>query len=167
MYIEIDKLPDISRVWIYQSERQLKDEEMELGSAMVVRFLEQWTAHSRELWSSFSFENNHFLIIAVNEEIAGASGCSIDASVRFLEELGRKLNTSFFDRRIPIVLDDNLVFVSTQQVKELSNLGKIDENTVFYNNLVTQLGELRYNWKQKAGDSWLVRFLAKKEETLK
>lgn len=164
MYVEIEKLPDLSRVWIYQSERVLSEEEVEIAKNMCVKFADQWTAHQQELLASADVVNERYLVLAVNEEVHGASGCSIDSSVRFVEELGRRINTSFFDRRIPVVIDGELELLSTSEVKELSILGKINENSIFFNNLVPTIHEFRNNWKQKAGDGWLKRFLVKNEE---
>ena len=167
MYTEIENLRDTSRVWIYQCERELSNEEASMAEELSKRFVEQWVAHQVALMASFKLVGNQFLVLAVDEDVHGASGCSIDSSVRFVQELGRKLNTSFLDRRIPVMIDEKLELLSTSEIKNLSNSGKINENTVFFNNLVSNLDDFRNNWKQKAGESWLKRFLSTKEETVK
>ena len=166
MYIEFENLPDHARVWIYQSERSLTSDEVAIAENMCMKFIDQWTAHQRELQGSAQILDNRFLVLAVDENVHGASGCSIDSSVRFIEELGRKINTSFLDRRVPVYVGNELEFLTTTEIKELSNLGEITENSIFFNNLVPDLGQFKASWKVKVKDGWLKRFIVKKQTVL-
>lgn len=167
MYTELEKLKDSSRVWIYQGERELTNEEAAIANDLCKRFVEQWVAHSQALMASCALLENRFVVLAVDEDVHGASGCSIDSSVRFIQELGRKLNTSFLDRKIPVMIEGEMEFLAPSEIKSYSISGKIDENSIFFNNLVSNLGDFRKHWKQKAGEGWLSKFLSKKEETVK
>ena len=158
MYIEFEKIPDSSRLWIYQCERTLGKEETDLVNNLTERFIEQWTAHQIDLTASFLFVENRFLLIAVNEEVQDASGCSIDASVRFIQELGRKVNAGFLDRRVPVVIENELVFFGMNELKNGVEKGEINENSIFYDNLVPTIAQWKDEWKKKAGQGWLKRF---------
>jgi hypothetical protein len=45
-------------------------------------FLENWAAHGTSLVSLIS-KYNRFIILAVDQDVQSATGCSIDASVEF------------------------------------------------------------------------------------
>ena len=82
MYVPFDTLPDESKIWIYQSNRKLSDNEMNEIEADLKAFLENWAAHGKPLEASYQLRYNRFIIIAVNQETQPATGCSIDASAR-------------------------------------------------------------------------------------
>jgi hypothetical protein len=88
MYVAFDQLPPESRVWIYQANRQLTGPEIVATLPSLARFAEEWTSHGRSLHASAQFLHQQFLIIGLDEGIAGASGCSIDASVRIRGAVG-------------------------------------------------------------------------------
>jgi hypothetical protein len=47
-------------------------------------FLENWAAHGTSLVSSYQLKYNRFIILAVDQDVQSATGCSIDASVEFI-----------------------------------------------------------------------------------
>ena len=61
-------------------------------------FLENWEAHSVGLESSYQLKYNRFIILAVNQEVQAATGCSIDASVQFIQKLEQKYNVDLLDK---------------------------------------------------------------------
>src|SRR5690606_38665572 len=93
-------------------------------------------------------------VFFVNEEQAGASGCSIDKSVRFVKQMENELSISFFDR-LKICLVDG----EEKRLVPLSNLGAIDSTTKFYNNTIKTKNELKNDWLLPVYGSWLDRFL--------
>ena len=48
---------------------------------------------------------NRFLILAVDESQASASGCSIDSSVKFVKAMESELGTDFFNRMNLVILN--------------------------------------------------------------
>jgi len=87
MFIPFENLPDDSKVWIYQSNRKLTDNEVAEIEADIMVFLENWSAHGTSLEASFAVKYNRFIVLAVNQEVQAATGCSIDASVQFIQKL--------------------------------------------------------------------------------
>src|SRR5690242_11524154 len=98
MFVPAETLPPDSRIWIYQSDRELTTEEVEQIKDETRKFLESWTAHNQTLKAGCEIRYNRFLILMVDEKSAGASGCSIDKSVHFIKSIEKNFKVSFFDR---------------------------------------------------------------------
>jgi hypothetical protein len=90
MYVPFESLPEESRIWIYQSNRKFSDDEMTEIETALQAFLQNWAAHGTSLESSYQLKYNRFIILAVNQEVQNATGCSIDASVEFIQSLEKK-----------------------------------------------------------------------------
>jgi hypothetical protein len=84
------KLPDSSRLWVYVADRLLTTSENDRVAENAERFTAAWVAHGTELTASWKLQGSRILLIALDEGQAGASGCSIDASVHFMQRLGEK-----------------------------------------------------------------------------
>ncbi|MEM9856321.1 MAG: hypothetical protein AAF843_03135 [Bacteroidota bacterium] len=162
MYIPFDDMSPQSRVWIYQSNRELSSEEQLTVGRLVQSFLDQWAAHNQALKSSFSFFYGHFLVISVDESFHQASGCSIDASVHLLKQIEEQLDISFFDRTKVAFLKDEAVFLEPiSEIKSNIVEGKISDQTLTFNNLVQYKEELTTDWIVPAAESWLKRYFHK------
>lgn len=129
-----------SKVWVYTSDRILKEDEVKGISDKLQAFLPEWAAHGAKLLCDGTVYRSKFLIIAVDETQAGASGCSIDSSVRFVKELGKEYDVEFFNRMDMVIEeDDNL---KTVHVSELKN----HPNAKVFNPMITKLEELNSTW---------------------
>ena len=98
MFTHYKNLPNNSRVWIYQSDREFTDKEIEFISAKAEEFINQWTRHGDDLKGSFTIKYNQFLVLAVDESFNNVSGCSIDSSVRFVQGLQSELQVDLMDK---------------------------------------------------------------------
>src|SRR6476620_1693287 len=86
-----ERLPDSARVWVYGADRDLdKNAESSLLDE-VDNYLTDWTAHGVPLSAARDWRSARFLTIAVDQERAGASGCSIDGLFRTLKSLEQRL----------------------------------------------------------------------------
>ena len=90
MYIPFENLPEESRIWIYQSNRKFSDDELTEIEKDLQSFLDEWESHGTPLEASFLTKYNRFLILAVNQDVQQATGCSIDKSVEFIQKLEQK-----------------------------------------------------------------------------
>lgn len=161
MIVDFQNLPEDSRIWIYQANRKLADEEVELIGEKARAFLVNWTAHGADLEAGFELKYNRFIVIGLNQANASASGCSIDASVHFIQSLEKELDVDLMDKM-------NVTFYSGKYIahKPLSDFKKmaknksVSPNTVVFNNLVNTKGEYLEHWEVPAKDSWHSRFLA-------
>ncbi len=98
MYIPFENLPDESKIWIYQSNRKFSDEEMAEIETDLKAFVESWAAHGTGLEASYQLKYNRFIILAVNQEVQNATGCSIDSSVQFIQDLEKKYSVDLLDK---------------------------------------------------------------------
>ena len=162
MLIPFEKLPPHSRIWIYQADRPFSQEEEKVISNSLLNFCSQWEAHGNALQTSFKIEYHQFVILVVDESSAGASGCSIDGSVRVLKELGNHLNIDFFDRsRVAFHENDKINTYSLPQLKSLFESGQLTSASPTFNNLVANKAEWEINWKTSVQKSWLTKYLPK------
>lgn len=158
MLIDFDQQPDHARVWIYQSNRPLTDAETTFVQKTLEDATAAWAAHGAPLTGSVQTLHNRFVVVTVDETQNGASGCSIDASTRWLKDLGAELNLDFFDRS-PAYLDgDEVKTLALPDLKTAVADGRLTPDTPVFNNLVPTLGDFRRGWKVPAGESWLKRY---------
>ena len=140
-----------SRLWLYQTNRPLSAMEISWAQEKLDAFTAEWTAHGAQLKAGSRVLNPYFVAIAVDLTQANASGCSIDASVRFLKSLGEELDVDFFNRT-KIVLESEAGEQRLVPFRELANY----PNEWVYNPLVDTLGKLNSAFKVKVHESALV-----------
>ena len=160
MFTAYNNLPDNSRVWMYQSDRVFTDQEIDFISEKAKAFIEQWTRHGDELKGSFAIKYNQFLILAVDEGFNNVSGCSIDASVRFVKELESELKIDLMDKMNVSFKDgDNINIVKLTDFQQFVKEQKITKETIVFNNMVQTKQEVENNWEVPASKSWHNRFI--------
>lgn len=159
MHIPFEEMPKSARVWIYQANRSFSKEEKGFISTSTKKFLDQWIAHGTQLKSSFKIFHHKFLILSVDEQVAKASGCSIDASVGLIKSIESNLNLNFFDRsKIAFLINDKVFLYDLKNIKALISEGTIKNQTLTFNNLVKDISQLEKQWIIPAKDSWLRRY---------
>lgn len=155
----IEQLPDASRVWIYGAHRVPETREAARLLDEIRRFLEEWAAHGRPLRAGFAWRYHHFLLVAVDESRASASGCSIDAVVNRLSELESELDLPLLDTS-PVWFRDpergGLVRrVDRPEFRTLAAEGRVDGSTVVFDLTVDRLGDVREGrWERPAAGAW-------------
>jgi hypothetical protein len=159
MYIPFDALPPHSRLWIYQANRSLTEAEQAKIKPMLQRFAEEWSSHGTGLQASAELLHSQFLVLANNESATTASGCSIDKSVAFVRELEQQLQVSFFDRtQLAFLREGEVELVGMKELKNKVSTGEIDKNTLYFDTLVDNYGDLQEAWPRPAGNTWLSRY---------
>ena len=78
MFVNFQKLPEESRIWVYGAQDIISSENQELISDKIFAFLSNWSHHGKPLTSSFTFIKNRFLIIGLDESKNPTGGCSMD-----------------------------------------------------------------------------------------
>lgn len=159
MYVPFESLPEESRIWIYQSNRKFSDEEISDIETSLQSFLENWAAHGAALEASFLTRYNRFIIIAINQDIQAATGCSIDASVQFIQNLEAKYEVDLLDKmNVTFKLGEHIAHKPLIEFKKMAKEKAVSSNTVVFNNLVNTVGEWQDYWEVPAGESWHSRF---------
>lgn len=159
MYVPFENLPDDSKIWIYQSNRKLSDTEVAEIDGLARSFIEDWAAHGSSLEASYLIQYNRFIILAVNQEPQQATGCSIDASVRFIQEIEQKFGVELLDKmNVTFRLGEHIAHKPLLEFKKMAKEKAVSENTIVFNNLVNTVGEWREFWEVPANESWHSRF---------
>jgi hypothetical protein len=159
MYVPFDALPEESKIWIYQSNRKLSEVEVAEIDAAVKAFVEQWAAHGTGLEASYLIKYDRFIILAVNQESQSATGCSIDASVHFIQQLEQKYGVDLLDKmNVTFKQGEFITHKPLIEFKKLAKDKSVSANTIVFNNLVNTVGEWQDYWEVPAGESWHSRF---------
>ncbi|MAW64936.1 MAG: ABC transporter ATPase [Flavobacteriales bacterium] len=151
----INKLPDSSRVWVYQSNRAFSESELSDLKECLMHFNLSWEAHGKKLNSAIELYYNQFIVIFVDESFQDATGCSIDKSVALMKDIEAKFGVEMLDRM-------NLAYKQEESIKNIkigdfqlkARSGEFDTNLVVFNNLVKNKGEFLANWETIAKKSW-------------
>ncbi len=160
MLVDFAKLPNYSKIWIYQSSRKFYPEEIKEISQKIEGFLTSWDDSGAKVIASYQLKYDRFIIFAVDQTIESLSVDAIDESVMFIlslqatyeVELLDKLNVSFKQGE----------FVQYKDLKEFQKLVKkkaVSAKTIVFNNLINTKEELENNWEIPITESWHNRFL--------
>lgn len=155
MYVDFEQLPSSARIWVYLSDRPWNTDEIRTIESSARVFVDQWTAHQQTLRASFRLFHRQFLVIAVDQESASASGCSIDKSVAFVQELERTLQCRMMDRLLFAFKEDEAIrAVPKDEFERLAEAGQISDSTIVFDNLVDTVQALNHRWEIPFERSW-------------
>ncbi|MGI4751388.1 MAG: hypothetical protein ACRYFB_12215 [Janthinobacterium lividum] len=147
-----------SKIWIYQSDRELTETEIAKLQALLNQFASSWTAHNQQLKAAAQIAFNRFIILLVDESQAGASGCSIDKSVRFIKEVEDEFKINLFDRFNTAYFEGDQIQTATrEELEDLLKQGKVTHETIVFNNMVSTLNDLQTKWQVPFKNSWHAR----------
>lgn len=148
------------RIWIYTLSEELNDSQLLDLKNRCKDFVKTWTAHDVSLDASFELYQNRLLIFKVDETKYNASGCSIDKQLRFVKELEHVFEIELLNRLlIAYESGSNINVVSSSKIKELLSSKTINENTLIFDNTITQSSQLAGSWKQPLKNTWLSKYL--------
>jgi hypothetical protein len=154
--IPFDDMPDHARLWVFATDRPLGGSDQETLLEVADGFLDGWAAHGAPLTCARELAHDRFLFIAVDEQAAGVSGCSIDALVRSLKTLEQQLDLALIDHS-PVSYRHNgsIRRVSRGEFSELVSRRAVTLETTVFDNTIATVGELRSGkWEVSAGDAW-------------
>ena len=160
MILDLIALDNSAKVWIYQADREFSYEELDEIRPMIFDFLDQWTSHQNMLMTYGNVFHRRFLAMFVDESLAGASGCSIDASVRFVKQLESHFGVSLMGRdTVAYMIDEE---ISTLPLNELGSAvidGRLQADTFVFDNLVKNKDAFLKEWCKPMNESWHKRFV--------
>lgn len=160
MLVEFDHLPEESRVWIYQANRSFSEEELNELKTKIGNFIEAWTAHGKDLEAGYKIVYKRFIVIALNQNLNSATGCSIDASVHFIQQLEKDYNVDLMDKmNVSFKQGEYVAYKPLTDFKKMAQNKSVSKNTIVFNNLVTNIAEFKENWEVPASESWHSRFI--------
>lgn len=160
MLVEFISLPETSRIWIYQCNRSFSQQELQELQAHLNEFIQDWTAHGSDLKAGYEIKYKRFIILALDQSQTMASGCSIDASVRFIQEIEKKYAVELLDKmNVSYKQGEFIAYKSLVDFKKMAKQKAVSKNTIVFNNLVTNKGEYMQHWEVPASESWHNRFM--------
>lgn len=161
MHVPFTDLPDSSRIWIYQSNREFTMEEVNKIKEILKNFNDSWNNHGEGLKTSFGIKYNQFLILGIDENHHEASGCSIDSSVKVMKKIEKEFGVELFDRmKTAFKIGKNINMISVADFQKYVKEDKITQDTIVFNNMVNTKGDFKESWEVKAENSWHSRFFA-------
>ncbi|HSJ65035.1 MAG TPA: hypothetical protein VK922_14180 [Gemmatimonadaceae bacterium] len=156
----IARLSDDARVWVFASDRAVREPDSERLLAAVDEFLEHWHAHGSPLTSAREWREERFLIIAADGE--GASGCSVDGLFRALKTLGDRIGANLVTSGLVFYRDGSGVVQSATRPEFSAGAagGTIGPDTPVFDTSLTRLGDLRERFERPASGSWHATLLS-------
>ena len=149
-----------ARVWVYKSATTFTSEQREAILSLGVEFTRTWAAHGAQLDACVDVLHDHFVVVAVDEQQAMASGCSIDKSVQFVRALEADLQIQLTDRMVVFYESDGAITsCRVPQVEALVASGELTADTIVFDDLVSTMADLNARFRVKLRESWLVRYL--------
>lgn len=160
MLVEFNTLPETARVWIYQANRSFTDSELEEITSKLKTFVQAWSSHGKDLEAGFEVKYKRFIIIALNQEMNSASGCSIDDSVGFIQQLEKEYKVDLLDKmNVSYKQGEFIAYKPLTDFRKMAKEKAVSKNTIVFNNLVNNIAEYKENWEVPASESWHSRFL--------
>jgi hypothetical protein len=155
-----ETLSDSTRVWMYLSNRPFSDAELTALNQQLKTFAHHWTAHNLRLEAFGGVFERQCIVLMVDESNAGASGCSIDRSMRFLRNIEQQYEIQLFDRWLfGYQAHGEVLTVSKTEFSRLYRASLINDDTLVLDTLVSQLSDFKTSRWKKLSKSWHKRLL--------
>ena len=154
--VSFGELQDTARVWVFASDRPVVGNHAADLLAEVDRFLDQWAAHGAELTCARDWREDRFLIVAVDEGVHAASGCSIDGLFRVLNRLEPAVGASLLGGDNVYYRDESgsVAAVSRDEFSDLAVTGAVHGGTLVFDTTVTRMRDLHEHFETDAAHSW-------------
>jgi len=160
MLVDFNTLPDESKVWIYQANRSFTDQEIEEIQSRLIEFIQNWTAHGGDLESGYCIKYKRFIVLGLNQNLNHATGCSIDASVHFIQQLEKDFSVDLLDKmNVSYKQGEFIAYKTLTDFRKMAQEKAVSKNTIVFNNLVNNIAEFKENWEVPASESWHSRFV--------
>jgi hypothetical protein len=145
-----------SRVWVYQCNRLFNIDEALAIEEILKEFTRQWQSHGDPVKGAWYLFFGQFIILMADESLTGVGGCSTDSSVRLIKDIEQKYKVNMFDRTtLAFIVKDKVELLPLSHLQHAFDNGFINDDTLYFNNLVLTKEELESKWLIPVKDSWL------------
>lgn len=154
--VPFSDLPGHGRLWVLPATRDLTDAEASACLAAVDDFLDTWAAHGVPLRSGRELLERRFLLVGVDVDVEGPSGCSIDALMSRLRELGGSMGVTLIDHS-PIWFRDRgaVRSVPRPDFRALAARGDVDADVAVFDTTLTRVDDFRAGRLERpASETW-------------
>ena len=152
----LSELPSSARLWIFCSDDQLVQEKQEQLTIALEEFFKVWESHNVPVKGALEIYYNQFVIVSGYCEDGGISGCSTDSLFRVVTDLANQLEIKL-EVTGDIFFKENgsICRVNAGEFEKIVNAGKVDFDTVVFNNSITTLKEFNTGkWETSFSKSW-------------
>ena len=147
---------DDSKVWIYQSNRQLTLDEVLQIDELLESFTATWKSHGADVKGFGKLLFGQFITLMADETASGVSGCSTDSSVRLIKNIEQDFNINLFDRQsLAFIVNERIQLFPLDKLNYAIENDLISPNTLYFNNTVQTKQELISRWIIPVKNSWL------------
>ena len=126
---------------------------------MAEDFLNQWTSHGNDLQAGVNLPYDRFIVLGLNESIQSTSGCSIDASVRFIQSLEADFDIVLLDKmNVTFKKQNTIDYIPLNEFRNKAKRKEVAPDVIVFNNLVLNKIEYETLWEVPASSSWHSRY---------
>jgi hypothetical protein len=145
-----------SKVWIYQADRIFTMPEIFKIEPHLENFADNWTSHGARVKGFATVLYGQFIIIMADETATTVGGCSTDSSVHVIKEIEQMTGVKLFNRELlAFWVKDKVQTIPMAQVGYALENGLLQNDTLYFNNLVNTKADMEANWIQPISESWL------------
>lgn len=149
-----------SKIWIFQSTRNFNAEEINEIESTLDAFMQEWNAHGAKLTAAYAIPYDRFIVLAVDENVEPASGCSIDSMTRIVKALEEKYNFGLLNRMlVSYKIEDEIFTLPLNEFKQKVKNNEIPEEASVFHNGITKLSEFEESWELPLAESWVKSLL--------
>lgn len=160
MLVPFKSLPKNSRIWIFPSSKEIDIHKKSKIKERLVKFISDWTSHNKNIQAGFELPYNRFIVIALNQNLQNASGCSIDSLINIIQIFEKEFDLILLDRMNVLYRDKNrkIEYLTLKDFVKMVKYKSINSSTTVFNNLVINKEEYMDLWEVPAINSWHSRY---------
>ena len=128
-----DSLHHKSRVWVYISSKPLTSYTKNKITCSFNDFKSSWKSHREQLEGNLKFLKEKILILGVQYLGSPMCGRSVDAHLRWINEINNDLDLDFLNR--------NITIYHFNELDKLVKNGTLNESTTYINSFITTNSE--------------------------
>ena len=154
MLVDFNTTAEQSRIWIYASEQKLTQDQEGHILKHISTHLQNWEAHKVPLTAGVTILDNRFIVVALDESENGASGCSIDALQKLIQNLEQELSISLLNRlNVFCKIEDEILCIPSFKLESIA-----EANTLFYDLTIQKKLEL-HSYLKPISEGWCAYLL--------
>lgn len=162
MIRDLIALPETSKVWVYQGDKELSYDQIDLIRPKIYEYVDQWESHGKAIEAYGNVFHKRFIVLVADESDLQVSGCSIDGSVHFVKWASKELGIDFFDRMNYAIMgeDEEISTINHIDFKQAYDQGDINDQTLIFDNLVNTKSSFLTDWIKPIKNSWHYKFVS-------
>ncbi len=147
-----------SRVWVYQCNRLFFLQEALQIEDILKEFVSNWNSHGIPVKGYANLFFGQFIVLIADETAHGVSGCSTDSSVRMIKDIESMFGVNMFDRiLLAFLIEEKVQMVPMAQLPYALKNNLIKPTSLYFNNTVLNLQQLKNSWIIPVKESWLAK----------